>query len=133
MVAGFFAVDVADAATVGAADATAVAVAAAVVAAAEAAVVAVVAAAEAEAAAEFAVPAMSVVADAAAADGSVGGVTGSMLDSLFPPPQAAARAKGAKTKYLRMRMGVLSESRVLSPHPQASAIKKLSQICDIPM
>ncbi len=106
-----------------AADATAVAGGSRGRAAAEAAVVAVVAAAEAEAAAEFAVPAMSVVADAAAADGSVGGVTGSMLDSLFPPPQAAARAKGAKTKYLRMPMGVLSESRVLSPHPQASAIK----------
>jgi hypothetical protein len=99
---GFFAVDVADATTegvvVGTAEATEVA-------ALVAAVVAVVAAAEAEAAAEFAVPAMSVVADAAAADGSVGGVTGSMLESLEPPPQAAARAKGANTKYLRMRMG----------------------------
>jgi hypothetical protein len=62
--------------------------------------------------AEFAPPAISVEADAAAAAGSTGGVTGSMV-SLAPPPQAAARAKGAKTKYLSI--GIISEERALVP------------------
>jgi hypothetical protein len=80
----------------------------------------VVADAEAAPIAEFAPEAMSVEAEAAAAAGSTGGVTGSMLESFAPPPQAAARAKGAKTKYLSMRIVVNLRSRFLTPkNPKA--------------
>jgi hypothetical protein len=64
--------------------------------------------------AEFAPDAMSVDAEAAAAAGSTGGVTGSILESFAPPPQAAARAKGAKTKYLSMRIVVNLRARVIT-------------------
>lgn len=89
------------------------AAAAAVVAAAATVEVAAEADEAAAAAAVFAPAAMSVDADAAAAAGSTGGVTGSMLESLEPPPHAAARAKGAKTKYLRIRIGIISGERPL--------------------
>jgi hypothetical protein len=70
--------------------------------------------------AEFAPDAMSVDAEAAAAAGSTGGVTGSILESFAPPPQAAARAKGAKTKYLSMRIVVNLRTRLLtSNNPEA--------------